>query len=302
MFAAIAIADAHASTNESGLAWPAPPLYPSQKILPATPAAPAASAAKTITNATAYAPGSVTQLASTQNFASTNTGSARAWPAIPLTPNSTSKPATTNTNHVKSASAGMSTNSAAADNQNLDNSHILEPGDQISFQILEDKQDPYSDRKDPINLTITDSSEVDVPFVGRVAATGKTCQQLAADVKTLLEKDYYFHATVVIGLNSINKIRGQAFICGLVRTQGSVDIQFNHDITAGEAILMMGGLDDFADKKQIRIIRNHDEGGVTNQQVFVVNMQEVLEQGKIDKDIVLQPGDFVIVPARVLNF
>src|SRR5580698_2434041 len=143
MLAAIAIADANASTNESGLAWPAPPLYPSQKILPASPAA---SAAKTITNP----PGSVTQLASTQNFTSTNTSSARAWPAIPLTQSSTSAPAAMETNHVKSASADKSTNSAAADNQNLDNSHVLEPGDQISFQILEDKQDPYSDRKDPI--------------------------------------------------------------------------------------------------------------------------------------------------------
>lgn len=298
MLAAIAIADANASTNESGLFWPAPPLYPSQKILPASPANPSVDPAKTTTNA----PDSVTQLASTQNFTSTNTSGTRSWPAIPLTGTSKSAPAATETNHTKSASADKSTNSATGDDQNLDNSHILEPGDQISFQILEDKQDPYSDRKNPINLTITDSSEVDVPFVGRVAATGKTCQQLAADVKKLLEKDYYFQATVVIGLNSINKIRGQAFIGGLVRTQGPVDILFNHDITAGEAILMMGGLDDFADKKQVKIIRNHDEGGVTNQQVFIVNMQEVLEQGKIDKDVVLQPGDYVIVSARVLNF
>ena len=31
-------------------------------------------------------------------------------------------------------------------------------------------------------------------------------------------------------------------------------------------------------------------------------MVDVLEKGEIDKDIILQPGDFVIVPAKTLNF
>ena len=309
MLTAIAIADVNAATNEIERSWPEVPLYPSTSLPGSKPAA--------TTNTNTNAPVNVAKPANAANVPGTSTSnsvtssatSRRSWPVVPLSQSSTSAPtadpatlAAMETNGVKNSSAAKSTNSASADNQNLDDSHVLEPGDQISFQILEDKQDPYSDRKDPINLTVTDSSEVDVPFVGRVSVDSKTCQQVAADVKTLLEKDYYFHATVVIGVNSINKVRGQAFVCGLVRTQGPVDILFNHDLTASEAILMMGGLDDFADKKEVKIIRNHDEGGTTNQQIFVVNMQEVLEQGKIDKDVVLQPGDFVIVPARVLNF
>jgi len=37
------------------------------------------------------------------------------------------------------------------------------------------------------------------PYIGRVAAADKTWQQLAAEMKDLLEKEYYYHATVIIG-------------------------------------------------------------------------------------------------------
>jgi polysaccharide export outer membrane protein len=279
-------------------AWPQVPLYPSIPLQPLNQTKPAANVPANIVKSNNPA----------QPIASTT--SVRSWPAALPSSKSNSippidPPATLPreaVNPIVTTTSNASTNLDASGAVNLDDSHRLEPGDNISFQILEDKKDTYADKKDPVHLSVTDSSEVDFPYVGRISVADKTCQQVAAELKTLLEKDYYYQATVVIGLDSINKVRGRAFVCGLVRTQGSVDILFNHDITAGEAILMMGGLDDFADKKQVKVIRNHDNGGTTNQQIFVVNMQDVLERGQIDKDIVLQPGDFVIVPARVLNF
>jgi protein involved in polysaccharide export with SLBB domain len=176
----------------------------------------------------------------------------------------------------------------------LDDTHQLEPGDRISFQIIEDK-------KPPVNLTVTDSSELDAPYIGRVSVAGKTCQELAAELKVLLEKDYYYRATVIIGLDSVDKVRGQVFIYGQVRSQGAIDILFNHDLTAGEAIVRAGGFTDFAEKKSVKVIRNRGNG-TSVKKVFEVNMVDVLERGKIEKDVVLEPGDFIIVPARMINF
>jgi hypothetical protein len=31
-------------------------------------------------------------------------------------------------------------------------------------------------------------------------------------------------------------------------------------------------------------------------------MQQILEDGKVDKDVVLQPNDLIIVPSRLVNF
>ena len=37
-------------------------------------------------------------------------------------------------------------------------------------------------------------------------------------------------------------------------------------------------------------------------QIFTVNVGEVLEKGRIEKDIVLQAGDLIFVPGRLINW
>ena len=176
----------------------------------------------------------------------------------------------------------------------LDDKHLLEPGDKVSFQIVED-QDP------PISLIVADSSELDVPYVGRVSVAGKTSRQVAEMLKVMLEKDYYYRATVIIGLDSVNKVRGKIYIWGQVRNQGPIEMLFNENLTAGQAILRAGGFGDFADKKKVKVVRN-PSGNESAKRVFLINMVDVLESGKTEKDIPLEPGDFIIVPSRLVNF
>ena len=37
-------------------------------------------------------------------------------------------------------------------------------------------------------------------------------------------------------------------------------------------------------------------------QTFELDMQQILEDGKVDKDVFLQPNDLIIVPSRLVNF
>jgi protein involved in polysaccharide export with SLBB domain len=178
----------------------------------------------------------------------------------------------------------------------MDDKHVLEPGDVISIQILED-QDPAT------NLVVTDSIELNAPYIGRISVGGKTCRALAADLKGMLENTYYYRATVIVGLDSVNKVRGQAFLSGgsgAIRNGGAVDIIFNKKLTAGEAILLMGGFGEFADKKHVRVFRKHETGQKPNE-TFLVDMEQV-QAGQSDKDVVLEPGDIIYVPARLVNF
>jgi protein involved in polysaccharide export with SLBB domain len=176
----------------------------------------------------------------------------------------------------------------------LDSKHKLLPGDKLSFQILEDRDPPRP-------LMVTDSSELDVPYVGRVAVMGKTCQQLALELKEMLEKEYYYRATVIVGLDSVSKVHGKVYIWGQVRNQGAIDIPVNENFTAGKAILRAGGFGDFANKKKVRLIRT-TKGDSGDKQTIELNMVEILEDGKTEKDVTLQPDDFIIVPARLVNF
>lgn len=167
-------------------------------------------------------------------------------------------------------------------------------GDRISFRIVED-------RREPIPLVVTESGEMEVPLIGRVSAINKTCKQLAREIKPLLERDYFHQATVIIGLDSIGtKSRGRIYITGQVRQQGGMDIMPDEELTVSKAILKAGGIADFGDKKKVKLIRKQPDGKTTTQ--TIINMIDILEKGRIEKDIVVEPGDMIVVPERLINF
>jgi protein involved in polysaccharide export with SLBB domain len=215
-----------------------------------------------------------------------------AWVAV-----ASAQPGTNSVSPILAAPGSNSVASAilnATSSYVLDDKHILEPGDILSFQIIED-HDPA------IQLVVADSRELDAPYIGRISVADKTCKQLAKELKTLLEKDYYYKATVIIGLDLVNKVRGKVYVWGQVRAQGAVDLLFDQKLTAGKAILMAGGFGDFANKKNVKIIRGSGATGNASQ-TFEVNMVDVLENNKTDQDVVLEPDDFIIVQARAVNF
>lgn len=180
----------------------------------------------------------------------------------------------------------------AAPGHLLDDKHKLVPGDKISFQILEDKNASKS-------LEVTDSGEVNFPYLGRVSVANKTCLQVAQEIKAPLERDYYYRATVIIGLDVASKLVGRVYVVGQVRAQGAIDIPSEEDFTVGKAILCAGGFGDFADRKNVTLVRAGSDG---TKQIFELNMVDVLEKGRTEKDRSLQKGDFIIVPSRLVNF
>lgn len=180
-----------------------------------------------------------------------------------------------------------------------DDTYKLRVGDAVSFQIMEDRVLGFQDV--PVNLVVTDSGELDITYIGRVMAVGKTCKQLAEDIKLALEKQYYNKATVVLSLNLANHIAGRVYIWGQVRMQGPLDMQVNENLTAGNAILRAGGFGDFASKTKVKVIRAAT-GPNGEKKTFDLNMEDILEKGKTEKDILLEPNDFIIVPTRLVNF
>jgi protein involved in polysaccharide export with SLBB domain len=174
-----------------------------------------------------------------------------------------------------------------------DDKHKLVPGDKLSFQITEDRE------PQPKSLIVTDSGELDVPYLGRLSVSGKTCKQLGEELKASLEKEYYYRATVMIGLDQASRTLGRVYVWGQVRTQGAIEIPNGENFTAGKAILRAGGFVDFANKKKVKLVRSNPGG---QKQTMELNMVAILEDGKTELDVTLQADDFLIVPARLVNW
>jgi len=141
---------------------------------------------------------------------------------------------------------------------------------------------------------------LDLPYLGRIAAADKTCKQLATEIKTQLEKDYYYRASVVLALDTANRVLGRVYVWGQVRNQGPIELSVSENLTAGKSILRAGGFGDFANKKKVKVIRPGANGAA--KQVFELNMAQILEDGLTEKDILLQSDDSVIVGSRLINF
>jgi len=140
----------------------------------------------------------------------------------------------------------------------LDNSIPLQPDYQISFRIVED-------RNEPIRLRVQDSGEIQAPHIGLVRAAGRTCRDLAFIIKRELEKSYYNKATVIIAIDVIPKVsssgssmgpggvvRGQEYftVFGQVLRQGKYELPFDEDVSISQAILRAGGPAQFAEPGQ----------------------------------------------------
>jgi polysaccharide biosynthesis/export protein len=175
----------------------------------------------------------------------------------------------------------------------LDDHQRLGPGDRVLYQVVED-QDP------PQSLTVTDSGDLDVPYYGLVRAVGKTSRQLARQIQGLLQKNLYYHATVIIAIEQVNKKRvtGKVYVTGQVRNPGGYDIPADETFTVSKAILSAGGFIDFSDKKHVRLIRKTAHG----QKTFTLNVASIWKQGDLAKDRVVQPDDLIVVPARLVNY
>ena len=175
----------------------------------------------------------------------------------------------------------------------LDNKQKLGPCDRIAYRVIEDQDEPRE-------LLVTDSGDLEVPYLGLIHAAGKTSLELAKEIKAALEKKLYYKATVMISAQVINRTRvnGKVYVSGQVRNSGAYDIAAAETMTVSRAILHAGGFIDFSDKRKVQLTRSTPTGKNTQ----TINVQEILEKGAVEKDVVVQPGDSIFVPERAVKW
>lgn len=176
----------------------------------------------------------------------------------------------------------------------LDDAHLLTLGDKISLRILEDQDDAKT-------LLVKDSGKIEVPYIGLVTATNRTCKALAKEVKAALEEEYYYQATVIIALDQFSRTRGKIYVIGAVSGPGPQEIPGDEEWTVSKAIMRAGGFRDFADQRRVRVTRKlNDESDRAKS--LQVDVNEIIEKGRTEKDVEVKSGDVIFVPTRLVNF
>lgn len=87
-------------------------------------------------------------------------------------------------------------------------------------------------------------------------------------------------------------------VLGEVSKEGYYSFEGTAKFTMMNLILKMNGLPRYANEKKVRVVRTDREG---NEEEFVVDVRDLMEEGDPELDFDLQNGDRIIVPERRIS-
>ncbi|PWU25132.1 MAG: sugar ABC transporter substrate-binding protein [Candidatus Rokuibacteriota bacterium] len=129
--------------------------------------------------------------------------------------------------------------------------------------------------------------KISLPLLNDVQAAGLTPMELRdAIAKKLAE--YMPNPEVSVIVREVNHFK--VSVLGEVKKPGRYD--FKGQATVLDAIALAGGLNDFATRSKIVILRNNGTGSTR----LPVNYNKVVAGGAEQDNFVLKPGDIVLVP------
>lgn len=137
------------------------------------------------------------------------------------------------------------------------------------------------------DVTVRPDGRITLPVIGDMAAAGMTPEALQTALVTAAEK-YIADPNVAVVVRAINSRK--VFVTGRVAAPGGHDLR--GPLTVLQAIAISGGLTEYADEKNITILRVR--AGQT--QTFKFNYKDVARGRRLEQNILLVPGDTVVVP------
>lgn len=137
------------------------------------------------------------------------------------------------------------------------------------------------------DVTVRPDGRITIPVIGEIQAAGRKPDILQDEIAKAAGK-YITSVNVVVIVRTINSRK--VFVTGRVTTPGAYPLV--QPLSVMQAIALAGGLTEFADPKGITILRN--EHGKSRTVQF--NYQDVARGKSLEQNILLLPGDTVVVP------
>jgi polysaccharide biosynthesis/export protein len=176
------------------------------------------------------------------------------------------------------SAAGKDDKKQAAVPPSLAEEYRLGAGDKLRIEVYKDAQLSQS-------VQIRPDGKITLPLVGDVEATNRTPLELRDTITTAL-KEYMTNPVVTVIV--VEATAATAYVMGEVYHPGAVNLQA--PLTVLQALALAGGLKDFADAKNIKILRKTPNGV----QTIAFNYKDAVKSSRAP--IYLRPGDTVVVP------
>ncbi len=163
--------------------------------------------------------------------------------------------------------------------------YIIGPGDTLQVFV-------WRNPELSVSVPVRPDGKISTPLVEDMVAVGKTAPQLARDMESVLSE--YVRTPKV---NIIVTTAASAF--SLVKVVGQVArpqaLPYREGMTVLDAVLEVGGLGQFASGNRSKVIRMVDG----KETVIHVKLADLVNSGAIKENILLKPGDVLVVPQSI---
>jgi polysaccharide export outer membrane protein len=137
------------------------------------------------------------------------------------------------------------------------------------------------------DVTVLPDGKITFPLIGELQAQGKTVAELKKMITDKL-KDYVTAPEVTVVVK--DPLSQRIYVIGKVNQPGPLPLE--PGMTVLQALSAAEGLDQWANEKKIRVIRR--EGG--KEVHFRFNYKEYTSGKNLEQNILLKPGDTIVVP------
>ncbi|MCK5581165.1 MAG: polysaccharide export protein [Candidatus Omnitrophica bacterium] len=137
-------------------------------------------------------------------------------------------------------------------------------------------------------VNVAPDGRVSFPYIGSIKVKGLTIPQIQKIIQNALADGYMKHPVVLVSLQESRSRK--FFVYGEVIKPGTYAIAEN--ATVLRAISMAGGFTKFGSSSRVKVLRpKENEPGYEN---IKIDIKKVMN-GDSEKDILLRPGDMVVV-------
>lgn len=157
----------------------------------------------------------------------------------------------------------------------------LTPGDTIYIEVKGD--DELTGK-----FVIPDDGIIYYPLLEQIKVEGKTVKQLATELKTKLSE---YLVVPIINVSVLEWGKRNVYVYG--SSKGAVAVPLSPNVvTPASRLLMSVGIPDDTDLSRIYLVR-HKPG--QEKQIIHLPMHEILENYALEKDVILQAGDLLVI-------
>jgi polysaccharide export outer membrane protein len=160
--------------------------------------------------------------------------------------------------------------------------YIIGPGDSLQVFI-------WRNAELSATVPVRPDGKISTPLVEDMVAVGKTPSKLARDIEAVLSEYIRSPQVNVIVTNAVSTF-SQVRVVGQVITPQA--LPYREGMTVLDAILAVGGLDEFAAGNRGKIVRV--TGG--KQREVKVRIGDLVNKGDVSQNVPLKPGDVLVVP------